>query len=291
MKPEAASIGLLTLVQVDGNNLFDQYRGCPGATEQLPLPLGVLSSQGCGLPTPLPAKIYCKFGNQAVLATYVSSTVIDSFMCMAPATVTSTGQFSVSVSLNGEPAEYSNTLYFTFANPIIETLFPSTGSGGGGGTLLIRGQGFVDVPQLSCLFYPTTASMITDGTITTGSVSRKAIYINPNEVRCVMPAAWEFPLKCACNCFQTICTTPLMRYNVSSYDFTSLSQMHATATTTASDVTLPIQQCTSTTELLCNINVTLGLNLYQLPPSVRLSVTFFLQSLTIACSLSCISTT
>eukprot|EP00960_Hanusia_phi_P066384 766389-Hanusia_phi.AAC.4 len=264
INPEAGTIGSPTRVQIDGYNLFDKYRGCPGQVEQLYLPLGVLASQGCNSSESLSAKLYCKFGNQTVLAQYAPSEVIDSFVCLAPAFTTTDGPVSVSVSLNGEKSEYSNTLSFTFANPVIEALFPSMGFGGGS-PVTIRGKGFVDVPQLSCLFYPTLSSKIVDGTVTTDSLVRKATFLSPSEVQCVMPAAWEYPLSCACNCFKSICTPPLMRYNVSAYSFLSLSQKHATETTTWADVTLGIERCAPNEIVTCAVHVHLVLNLYDLP--------------------------
>ena len=88
----------------------------------------------------------CYFGGDAILAQWLGP---DRLLCVASKHLP--GNISVAVGVHG-PESVAPILFGFFATPIIELVFPSSGSIEGGTTVTIEGANFDSTASLACLF-------------------------------------------------------------------------------------------------------------------------------------------
>jgi len=236
LMPGAGAFAGGTRITIDGQGIFDTYRGCKnqGVEDDGDLPIGWPATPTCSL---IPSgkqfvpKAYCRFGDSVVEALIsVPQAATDPFnrnslVCVSPAKPDPSGSdrgytiSDISFSINGKPDEFSNAVPYIFAAQKVRELIPTTGSAGGNKMLTVRGSGFVNSPQLTCFFTPDTFSAW-DATISKTddrdppTISReagtepiagmrlatKATFLDSDNVVCRIPSAWEYPLKCTCKC-------------------------------------------------------------------------------------------
>eukprot|EP01032_Pedospumella_encystans_P014576 gene14576-16731_t len=121
-----------------------------------------------GLSLPTAASLECFFGDTAVPARVVNSSVVE---CISPSSTA--GKSTVALSVDGYRLEDS-AFVFEFVAPIeLNTVHPAYGFTHGGTNLTITGSGFVLGSTLTCLF---------------GDIPRPALFLSETSVTCVSPA-------------------------------------------------------------------------------------------------------
>jgi len=126
----------------------------------------------------LDGNLQCKFWtaaskgslNLVVRADFMTTSTVS---CVSPA-VTQSQLVKLSVSLNGQDFSpfFYDDLYYYFPAPVIHQLYPRGGPAQSGGFALVRGENFLDTPQLLCRV---------------GVVITQGQFINNTFVRCKIP--------------------------------------------------------------------------------------------------------
>ena len=176
-------------------------------------------------------KAYCRFGDQVVTALITSKQaatdpfVRNSLVCTTPSvedpSYSAMGYkvSQMSFSINGKLNEFSNSIPFRYAVQKVVRIIPETGRANARAmtqTLTVRGTNFVNAPELTCFFTPTDISVHDSSILETGTspgsvpprslrLATKAHFLDSENVICPAPSAWEYPLKCTCQCPGAVC--------------------------------------------------------------------------------------
>ena len=224
----------------------------------------------------LEPKAYCRFGEQVVPGfIVVRQAATDPFarnimICTTPSIAdpsrSALGYLvsQLTLSINGQLNEFSNPIVFRYSAQRVKLIIPETGRANARAMsqmLTVRGTDFVDSSELTCFFTPTTMSVHDAEISGTGTANRKpgivppgslrlatkAHFLNSENVICPIPSAWEYPLKCTCQCPGAVCGTSHMRTNLSRYEFPPSAPWSAAAISEAKymqgDVSRTVETC------------------------------------------------
>jgi len=170
--------------------------GCQVTVQRFPCP-GLTCKFGrlCSCPA---ARCVDWIGN--VSAIY-SSTSPNQVICPVPRQVGNSTQavLNLSISLNGESFEYSNSIQFRYINLRLTASFPTHGSSMGGGLVYVWGDGFANITctssnEWACLHCRFQQLSKVAGQLS-NTVRVPAVFINSTLLTCIAPSATDFNMQ------------------------------------------------------------------------------------------------